>query len=618
MSVDVTLWSSVAWSSAADLQLLAEARSGSAEAYGELWRRHLPAAYAVASRYRGRSSPEDIVAEASARVLSLIQDGKGPEEHFRSYFLSAVRTVAVDNARRDLRVVPAESDDLEALTDPVVEDFPGDGIDADLVREAFAGLSERDRRVLWHTTVEGEAPRTLAPVLGMTANAVSASAMRARDALRAHYLDAHASRRARSADSDECRWTIDHLGAHVRGRLPKRQAERVRRHLEQCPHAATVAAELTEINSEFPALLVPLILLAGLSTPGFVSAGALAGLTAGLLGGSAQPAGHLVPSPVGPLNAAGAASSAGGSSGAVTSAAGSTASEVAIVGQQVAGVASSVAAAIAIAAGVVAASPSGLPAPSAVAPAVATPTPGRGGLGPVATPGGGPTGFAPGASGGAAATGQSRGGATGAGPGGGASSLPGSLSGGGAPAAPATPGAGAAAGGGLIGGPAGGARVVDAVAAPVATAIASPTTPPATPASTGGSSSTPRPSSSPTPSPSGTPSPTSTPPPSPTSQPPPQGPTVRGLVSASGEAWVQVPGASLGLGVILTNRFGGGTLTADNQAWACLGSGTTTLRCTVKSDGRFRLTQRGLPGAQPIVVAFPATPGLTVVLPVGR
>lgn len=81
---------------------------------------------------------------------------------------------------------------------------------------------------------------------------------------------------------------------------------------------------------------------------------------------------------------------------------------------------------------------------------------------------------------------------------------------------------------------------------------------------------------------------------------------------------MQVPGASLGLGVILTNRFGGGTLTADNQAWACLGSGTTTLRCTVKSDGRFRLTQRGLPGAQPIVVAFPATPGLTVVLPVGR
>ncbi|EWT03774.1 hypothetical protein N864_18660, partial [Intrasporangium chromatireducens Q5-1] len=378
MSVDVTLWSSEAWSSAADVQLLAEARSGSAEAYGELWRRHLPAAYAVASRHRGRSSAEDIVAEASARVLSLIQDGKGPEENFRSYFLSTVRTVAVDNARRDLRVVPAESDDLEALTDPVLEDFPGDGIDADLVREAFAGLSERDRRVLWHTTVEGEAPRTLAPVLGMTANAVSASAMRAREALRAHYLDAHAARQARSADSDECRWTIDHLGAHVRGRLPKRQAERVRRHLEQCPHAATVAGELTDINAGFPALLVPLILLGGLSTPGFVSAGALAGLSAGAVSaGSPAPAGSAGPaageaSETGPGGASAGASPNGGSGSG--SAGGSSASQTVVLGQQVAAVASSVAAAIVIGAGVVGASPGGAHGPGATPVAIATPT----------------------------------------------------------------------------------------------------------------------------------------------------------------------------------------------------------------------------------------------------
>jgi hypothetical protein len=92
---------------------------------------------------------------------------------------------------------------------------------------------------------------------------------------------------------------------------------------------------------------------------------------------------------------------------------------------------------------------------------------------------------------------------------------------------------------------------------------------------------------------------------------------VRGLVSASGEAWVQIPGASLGLRVTLTNRFGGGTLTAYNQAWECRGSGTPTLRCTVTSDGRFKLTQGGLLGVQPIVVSFPSIPGLTVVLPVG-
>lgn len=375
MSVDPTLWSSEAWAAADDSDLLAAARSGSAEAYGELWRRHLSAAYAVASRYRGRMSPEDIVAEASARVLGLLRDGKGPQDNFRSYFLSTVRTVAVDHARRDLRVVPAPGDDLEALSEPVIEDFPGDGIDADLVREAFAGLSERDQRVLWHTTVEGEAPRTLAPVLGMTANAVSASAMRAREALRAQYLDVHAGRRAKAADSDECRWTFDHLGAYARGRLPKRQTERVRQHVAQCPHAAAVAAELTEINSGFPALLVPLVLLAGVSTPGFISAGALAGLgVSGLTGGAS--AGVPAPSAPSPAGA----------------------------GQQVASVAASAAAIAVIAAGLLGAAvpaapvaapvntppvssttpaPEPAPAPAAVAPAPAP----AAGVPPVPAPG---------------------------------------------------------------------------------------------------------------------------------------------------------------------------------------------------------------------------------------
>ncbi len=354
MTADVTPWASEAWATADDTALLEAARAGSAEAYGELWRRHLPAAYAVATRHRGRASAEDIVAEASARVLALIQEGKGPGENFRSYFLTTVRTVAVDHVRRDLRVVPADSEVLDALTEPVVDEFPGDGIDADLVREAFSGLSERDQRVLWHTTVEGEAPRVLAPALGMSANAVSARAVRARDALRTQYLDAHASRRARSADSDECRWSIDHLGAYVRGRLPKRQTERVRKHLEECPHAAAVAAELTEINAGFPALLVPLVLLAGAATPGFVSAGALAGLGSGAAAGGGSAAG------VAPGAAAGGPP------------AGPPANQGASAGQQAASTAASVAAAAVVLAGLLGAAPG---VPIAATPAPQTPAP---------------------------------------------------------------------------------------------------------------------------------------------------------------------------------------------------------------------------------------------------
>src|SRR6478752_1882557 len=310
LSADATLWSSEAWASAPDVSLLVRTREGSAEAFGELWRRHLPAAYAVAGRHRGRSAPEDVVAEAAARVLALIRDGRGPDEHFRAYFLSAVRTVAIDQGRRDFRVVPTETDDLDELAEPHEDAFALIAVDDEgvaLVRQAFAGLSERDQRVLWHTTVEGAAPRTVAPALGMTANAVSVRAMRARESLRALYLDARAQSGLAGADTDECRWTVSHLGALVRGRLPKRQTERAEAHVASCPHAAAIADDLRQLHDGFPALLVPLVLAAGLGTPGFVGVAALAGVSGGAGASSSAPSGP---------SSAPAESGASGSSGA--------------------------------------------------------------------------------------------------------------------------------------------------------------------------------------------------------------------------------------------------------------------------------------------------------------
>jgi RNA polymerase sigma factor (sigma-70 family) len=294
------MWSSESWSSAADAYLLARSREGSAEAFGELWRRHLPAAYSVAHRYRGRASPEDVVAEAAARVFTLVRDGRGPSDHFRAYFLTAVRTVAIDAQQRELKVVPVEHDDLDLLAEPALDDQPLDSDEVELVtlvREAFGRLPERDQRVLWHTTVEGAAPRVVGPLLGMSANAVSVRAMRAREALRARFLDARAEQELPGADTDECRWTVGMLGALVRGRLPRRQAERVQAHVEQCPHAAAVAAELHQLHDAFPALVVPLVLAAGLSTPGFVAAAGLGALTgaAALPDGSTSAASHAAP-----------------------------------------------------------------------------------------------------------------------------------------------------------------------------------------------------------------------------------------------------------------------------------------------------------------------------------
>ena len=245
---------------ASDSVLLSRARLGDDGAFAALWRRNLPAAYAAATRFRGRVSPEDLVAEASARMLRLIREGNGPSENFRSYFVSTVRTVGVDAVRREMSIVP--TDDVgprpaRRWPDKDLSALGAEGVDTDLVRAAFRQLSESDRQLLWHTMVEGDPPRVVAPLLGVSANVVSARAMRARDELRARYLDVWVQRRVPVCGAPECRWTLDHLSGHVRGRLTARQRERAEAHLAHCTRDARLAVELRRVYDGFGALTGP-------------------------------------------------------------------------------------------------------------------------------------------------------------------------------------------------------------------------------------------------------------------------------------------------------------------------------------------------------------------------
>lgn len=598
MSADATLWSSEAWASAPDVYLLARTREGSAEAFGELWRRHLPAAYAVAGRHRGRSAPEDIVAEAAARVLALIRAGKGPDEHFRAYFLSAVRSVAIDQGRRDLRVVPTEADDLEDLADPADDPFEGLATDDEglaLVREAFAGLSERDQRVLWHTTVEGAAPRAIAPALGMTANAVSVRAMRARESLRALYLDARAERGLAGADDDECRWTVSHLGALVRGRLPKRQTERAEAHVATCPHAAAIAADLRVIHDGFPALVVPLVLLAGLGTPGFVSVAAVAGLSGGVAAAGSAGIAEATAG-VGGVTAGGVTGSPAAGHPAPSSTSSSSGSGVDAVAQ-VASRVTGLVAGLAVSAGVVGAL--ALPGASLAASTATTPS--------TATQL--TSSAAPGAARGALPGASSRPVVT---------SLPVSptdvaartLS---ASAVPSVPDRSGAPSAGPVADP----------GAPSATLGGTPVPQGETPA--GSSGTDPTSESEPTSTPPGQPAtssfttkpPTpSTTPPTPTTTPAPQpggvapAVTVR-LVSGRDPARISVRVRSQVEGpmtVRVSNLSGTGTLTVRNSSWSCTQPAASAVRCT-GAQGQALLQQSG--GVRPVVVSVTDADGGT-------
>jgi hypothetical protein len=93
--------------------------------------------------------------------------------------------------------------------------------------------------------VEGLSPAQIAPVLGMTPNAVAVLAHRAREGLRRRYLQQHVA----VADRPECRWAGDRLGAHVRGRLGGRDVTRMVAHLRGCGDCRARHAAVTEEDS---------------------------------------------------------------------------------------------------------------------------------------------------------------------------------------------------------------------------------------------------------------------------------------------------------------------------------------------------------------------------------
>ena len=238
-----------------DAELISAVRGGDVDAYGTLFERHVDAARRLARQLVPAGDAEDLVSEAFVKVLGVLQRGGGPDVAFRAYLLTSVRRLQVDRFRATARL--HTTDDMEAF-DPGVPfvDTAVEGFESAAAAKAFASLPERWQLVLWHTEVEGDKPADIAPLLGMSANSVSALAYRAREGLREAFLTQHAA----ELEADTCRWTHGQLGAYVRSSISRRDAAKVEEHLGECRSCMAIYLELTEVNSSLGALLAPLLL----------------------------------------------------------------------------------------------------------------------------------------------------------------------------------------------------------------------------------------------------------------------------------------------------------------------------------------------------------------------
>ncbi|MFR9676418.1 sigma-70 family RNA polymerase sigma factor [Streptomyces sp. TR06-5] len=269
--------------------LLRRMREGDSSAYETLYRRHASAVRRYAATCcRDTHTAEDLTNEVFARTLQAVRSGAGPVTSVRAYLLTSVRRVAaawVRTAKRE-RLVEDFAVFAEAVSGASAaseEDTLSPGADvramheADrtLVVQAFRSLPEKYRTVLWHTAVEQESPKQVAPLLGLSGNATAVLAHRAREKLKQAYLQAHVQRAVEAGG--ECARHADRLGAYARGGLRMRAERGLRKHLESCASCRTAAAEVGDLNAQIR-LLVPVAFLGWFGSAGGAK---LLGLVAG-------------------------------------------------------------------------------------------------------------------------------------------------------------------------------------------------------------------------------------------------------------------------------------------------------------------------------------------------
>ena len=246
--------SSTSQLSSPDEALIASSRSGDRRAFAELWRRHYSSGLTVARQFTNIDA-DDLVSESFARIYKRTVDGGGPTGAFRPYLYTTIRNLACSWGSQSRDVQVDDIDDVgsyESAEEPVAR-----SLDRALTVTAYRNLPARWQTVLWYTEVEGLDPQEVAPLMGLTANAVAALAYRAREGLRKAWLQAHVSD---ATASGACEWVITRLGEHSRHSLTDREEQRLTGHLAICAKCAIVSEEVDDVGARLAMVMIPLLL----------------------------------------------------------------------------------------------------------------------------------------------------------------------------------------------------------------------------------------------------------------------------------------------------------------------------------------------------------------------
>jgi RNA polymerase sigma-70 factor (ECF subfamily) len=176
--------------------LIAKAKSGHGDAFGELYSRHHRKAYRTAYRIlRNQQDAEDAVQRAFQRALVNLQQFR-EDSTFSTWLTRIVVNDALMLLRQRRRREPLHENNVDAEQDdraveipdgrPTPEEILCESERRATVRQAVAGLRKSLRVVVLHGELQGLTSSETARRLGLTVSAVKARTFHARRFLRKH------------------------------------------------------------------------------------------------------------------------------------------------------------------------------------------------------------------------------------------------------------------------------------------------------------------------------------------------------------------------------------------------------------------------------------------------
>lgn len=166
------------------------AKLGDSDAATKVIGHYLPywmrAAYGITNaKHNGSAEPEDLVQEATLKLLNKWRIGQGPESNTRAYVTAMMRNSYL-NTLRSPSSRETSLEELESVSPlPSHDNLQEIDISREIaaVRRAFATLTPDHQTALSSTIIEGQKPADLVRVLDRSAPAVSNLLVRAKQAL---------------------------------------------------------------------------------------------------------------------------------------------------------------------------------------------------------------------------------------------------------------------------------------------------------------------------------------------------------------------------------------------------------------------------------------------------